>query len=236
MEPARSDERLAERQAGFVLPGGVVSPPTRTYLWHLWPGRNYPALAAEEALLVRDLRARGGDQSRFDRADVTAMMNALRCGLEADDLLRRAPGVRPGRLVAAYDHLDAARRRAVAAWEVIATEQSLNAIVDWAAAAAPLLEAPVRSMLQTSGIKGEDVVPARAARAVAKVAAVTAQALELEAVLEACEPGEPEAVELGRKLYDPYRPGLWADPYFLPPRVGTLTPHRVADLLGERHG
>jgi hypothetical protein len=232
MEPVRTDDTETTATSDAAPRTARQS----AYLWQLWPGRNWPAVAAEEAALIDELRRRGDGPARFERADATAVLNALRCGLDADDLLERAPGLRPWRLVAAWDHLEAARQRAVAAWEVIAEERSLNAIVDWAAAAAPLLEAPVRSMLQTSGIRGEDVVASRAERAVARVAAVTEQAAELEERLARCEPGDPVGVEIGRMLYDPYRPGVWSDPYFLPPRVGTLTPNRVADLLGERHG
>ena len=45
----------------------------------------------------------------------------------------------------------------------------------------------------------------------------------------------PRSVELGRILYDPSGPALANQPAHLPARIGTLTPSRVATLLGERH-
>jgi len=45
---------------------------------------------------------------------------------------------------------------------------------------------------------------------------------------------QPDAArELGTLLYDVYGNGAWSLPTYLPPRVGTLVPLRIAALLGD---
>jgi hypothetical protein len=45
---------------------------------------------------------------------------------------------------------------------------------------------------------------------------------------------EKKAVEIGVELYDPIRPGIYGNNFYLPNRVASLTPIRVRDLLNEK--
>ena len=93
----------------------------------MWPGREWPASGDEERALLAGLELRTPGMKRWRRTearrgDMTALLNALRCGLDAADLLGRAPGLRPDRLIVAHAALDARRREAVAAWQRIASK------------------------------------------------------------------------------------------------------------------
>lgn len=216
----------------------------RTFIWQLWPGRNWPCTAVEEAQFVEDLKAKVDSSSTvavkrrsgaaFDRNDVTALMNSLRCGLTCDDLLTRAPGLKPDRLLHAYVEIDRLRAQSVAAWDAIVEERTLEALVDWSAAASVLLSTPVRALLPAAATMDDEAMFERVQRIADRVAVVSARALTLEESLNAAVSPDPQAIAVGRMLYDPYDPSVWGDPYFLPPRVGVLMPLRLADLLGER--
>jgi hypothetical protein len=54
-----------------------------------------------------------------------------------------------------------------------------------------------------------------------------------EAELEQHVPGSVTGVDLGAKLYNPMNPGVYGNAFFLADRVSSLSPVRVADLLGE---
>ena len=216
----------------------------RTFIWQLWPGRNWPCTAGEEVSFVAELRtlaqnlpaasSKRKNTPAFDRNDVTALMNALRCGLTSADLMSRAPGLKPARLVAAYDELDRLRRQSVAAWDAIVADRTLEALVDWSAAASVLLSSPVRALLPAAASMDDEAMFSRVQRIADRVVEVGERALVLEGQLNTAVAPDPQAVAIGRMLYDPYDPSVWGDPFFLPPRVGALMPMRLADLLGER--
>jgi hypothetical protein len=217
----------------------------RTYVWQLWPGRNYPCTAAEEATFVRDLREaaeksrpKGENKKRravVERGDITSVMNALRCGLTFEELSKRAPGLKAHRLLAAYEEVDRLRLQSVNAWVELCEDGGLEAIVNWSQAASVLMGTPVRRVSPNSPEVSDKTLREQVRVVQEKVAAVGKRAERVEFILDEKRCSAREAVELGRLLYDPYDPSLWADPYFLPGRVGTLMPLRLADLLGERH-
>lgn len=217
----------------------------RTYVWQLWPGRNYPCTAAEELQFVADLRdaaelsrPKGESKKRrqtIDRGDITSLMNALRCGLSWGELTQRAPGLKAHRLLAAYDEVDRLRLQSVNAWNALVEDGGLEAIVNWAQAAAVLMGTPVRRVQPGSHETDDYTLRERVIAVNDKVVATNRRAERIESILDEGRCNAREAVELGRLLYDPYDPSLWADPYFLPTRVGALMPLRLADLLGERH-
>lgn len=214
----------------------------RTYVWHLWPGRNFPCTAREEATFLQDMRSavgtvKGAAKTKkvaFDRGDVTSVMNALRCGLTFAELQERAPGLKPARLLAAYLEVDRLRAQSVNAWLELVADGGLESIVNWASAAAVLMGTPVRRVQPISNNLSEELLRDRVKQVQERVLVTVRQGEKIEKVLDERRVNASDSVELGRLLYDPYDPSLWADPYFLPERVGTLMPLRLADLLGER--
>lgn len=215
----------------------------RTYIWHLWPARNWPLTADEEEQFVDDLRVRcrsrrrgksGTARRTAQRADTTSLLNALRCGLSCDELFEHAPGLSPKLVLSAYEDLDAKRRQSAEAFEQIIEHRTLEALVDWSQQASVLMAVAVRRMTPAGAVPDDEAVAVRIARVLVEVERVRAEAESIEA--ELADRGAPDAyaVELGRCLYDPYDPALWSDPFYVPQRVGDLVPLRVADLLGER--
>ena len=60
-----------------------------------------------------------------------------------------------------------------------------------------------------------------------------ATAAELEARLALLAPNLPQATTLASTLFNPLGTCVYADPFYLPDRVATVSPARVGDLLGE---
>lgn len=206
---------------------------TRVYRWHLWPGRHWPASRAEEADFAAALAAARPPARDCDRGDVTAVLNALRCGIGLDELRVLVPGVDVARLHVAYRRLDDRRVAALAAWDALCADPGGVAVSRLAQQAATLLPVPVYRLVRSPRLSGSDGLAGAVADATAAMARVGAQVEAVEARLASLRVPSPEGVELGRVLYDPYTPGLWAHPYYRPTRVGTLMPLRVRDLLGE---
>jgi hypothetical protein len=218
-------------------PGGVMEAPVRTYAWQLWPGRNWPATAAEEAVFEATLVERAGGRKKrkiaVSRGEITAVCNALRCGLTADELFKKAPGMKPASLLAAYDALEKMRAHSVGAWERIVEERTLEAIVDHGYAARVLVPWGVMSVSHEAAEVSDAEISQRIDQVVTEMQKATQKALELEAMLEQCEAPSAVGVELGRVLYDPYYPGVWDKSEFIPNRVGVLTPRHLARMLNE---
>lgn len=164
------------------------------------------------------------------RDDVTLVIDALRCALTAEELVAFAEGVEPARMLVAYRMVDEQRRHSVNAWRRIARSPHLVARGDTPALAARLLPVPIARLRETAETNPSGL-PAAVARAVAQIADVAQRAKRLEQQM-LLDPQQAESH--GLLLYNPIDGGAWDLPYFLPPRVGTLSPARLADLLGER--
>lgn len=208
---------------------------TRTWPWHLWPGRHWPASATEERRFVTDLeQLTSSPARRYERGDLTTVLNALRCGLSVDDVQRVAPGVDPAKLLAAHRDIDARRADAVAAWAAIEADpvpELFDAQTgDRAARIAPIAVARVRAAQRIAG-------PGAAVRMVRSVTRrmheLADEVASTEADLARVPAGDVAGVELGRTLYDPYRSSLWGHPLYLATRPGALVPVRVRMLLDE---
>jgi hypothetical protein len=217
--------------------GGRVEAGVRSYAWQLWPGRNWPTTAAEELVFEAVLVERAGGRKKrkltVARSEVTAVCNALRCGLTADELFAKAPGMKPASLLAAYDMVEKLRVRSVGAWEHIVEARTLESIVDHGYAARVLVPWGVMTAAHDAADTSDDEIAKRVAVALVEINKVSAQAHEIEAMLAQCEAPSAVGVELGRVLYDPYYPGLWDRSGFVPTRVGVLTPRRLARMLDE---
>jgi hypothetical protein len=218
-----------------------------TYLWHLWPGRHWPASPKEERHLVTELKHLSPTPAlSFERADVTAVLNILRLGLSFADAKKQAPGLIPARLLSAYQHLEERRARAASALTLVMRAKSPSEIQGQALFATSL--APLPTYRALSGAQTYDASPKTPAdtKALAAqirhirslIAAANVRAITAQKQLEALGvPSDPEerllAVRLGRRLYDPYADCLWAAQFYVPRRVTDLVPGRVGDLLGE---
>jgi hypothetical protein len=218
-----------------------------TYLWHLWPGRHWPASPKEEKHLVAELKhASPQPASSFERADVTAVLNILRLGLNFSDTKKHAPGLVPARLLGAYLHVEDRRARAAASLTLVMRAKSPSEIQGQALFATSLAPLPTYRALaaaQTYDSSAKTPADAKVLTTQIKhirslIAAANVRTAAAQKQLEAMGvPEDPEdrllAVRLGRNLYDPYSECLWAAQFYVPRRVTDLVPARVGDLLGE---
>lgn len=208
------------------------------YLWHVLPGRRWPSSASEERSFIERLRvlcppdaSHPPGPRRFDRGDVVMVLNVLRCGSDLDEVLEMAPGADPCRMLWAYEHLEDRLVQARAAFA--ATLEVPSDIADPSASA--LMPVPVARIRAVYARLGPERAMSVRDEIVVMSTAVGRKAADVESELvEVSTDQQQWAVRRGRMLYDPYGLCLWGHPFFLPPRVGTLTPVRVRDLLGER--
>lgn len=226
-EPRRPQSRREQRR----LP---AAPTNGTPLWLPWRCRNYPATPAEEHRFVVDLATRAdagpADASRaHKRSDVTAVLNALRGGLSAGELLAHLPGLPPAALLAAYRDLEHRRAAADRAWQALVDDGTEVGLRDHGATASALLPVLIDRLWATLTI-GPDAYAATVDKLASYVEATDRNVAEVETAIAIW----PErAVELGARLYNPYGDAITNRVDHLARRVGTLTPNRVAALLGE---
>lgn len=200
-------------------------------LWLPWRCRNYPATPAEEHRFVAELVGLADLEatSAHTRSDITAVLNGLRGGLTAHELVEHVPGLPPHRLVAAYRDLEHRRADAAAAWDAIVAAGTPAALREHSVAAALLVPVLIDRLWATLAI-GEDAFSTTVAKLGAYVEATARNVTEIETAIAVW----PErAVELGTRLYHPYGDAITNRVDHLARRVGTLTPNRVAALLGE---
>lgn len=199
-------------------------------LAHAWPGRHWPHTAASERAFVDELaKGRGRRRNvRFDRNDVTWLLTALRAGATAQTVASLAEGLNIGRLHAAYTDLDARRAASAAAWRSLcANPTRRGALGRYGPDAAKLLPVPV-ARLHASEVNLTEA----AAAAVEEVARMHALSDAVSSMVERLAEVSIEDAQLeARRLWGPAGGCLWNDPYFLPRRVGELTPIRAVDLL-----
>lgn len=206
-----------------------------TFPWHVWPGRHWPLTASEEVAFVTELREHaGGRDNSYDRGDTTALLNAIRCGVTIETVLQHAPGVRAARLLAAYEDLEDRRSHSEDAWWELIDDPHTSAFSHLTPIASRIIPIPVYRLVTASGRHLEHAQDPTADRVIHEMKRATAAALVVEEQLVGLPPSSIKGVRLGRELYDPYVPSLWGDPFYLPVRVGSLMPVKVADLLLER--
>ena len=205
--------------------------------WRVWPGREWPASGDEERSLLADLELR---RSRAEpltpieprRGDMTALLNALRCGLDGPDLLGRAPGLRPERLIVAHAALDARRRQAVEAWRLDRLDAHLRVarhLGDTAAALVPVVIGRLRDIRNVDTAELESFVTACAA----DIDRVGRLAASVERDMSDLGVSPRRRAALAGLLFGGAGAGLWHHECYLAQRVGSLVPVRVAALLGE---
>lgn len=204
-------------------------------LWHPWVTRHWPCTATEEARFVAHLELLADQQSHapvFDRRDVTALVTALRCGLTVDELLERARGLKPARLLAAHRYLNGERRRGEEAWQAIVADPTPSTLDEHGGTASTVLPVIISHLDAIVRRGGQDLAAAVRA-ADAEITRTSESVRVLEERLDACIAPSDRGRAIGTLLYDAYGEGAWSLGTFLSPRVGSLVPLRVASLLGE---
>lgn len=200
-------------------------------LWNTWSGRGWPASSTEEAAFLAALREHPATD--WDRDDLTFVITALRCGVTVTEMTAVAERIDLGRLHAAYLAIDTLRA------------ESVNALVT-------LLDATGDDALLAHGMKAARLVPAVVGRLVLAAAGSSPRGLADEIThvrqrmaraaqdahaaeerLAAHGNNPPLARRLASELHDPIGHSRWADPYYVPRRVGDLSPGRIRDLIGE---
>jgi hypothetical protein len=229
-------------RTGALAPAPTAAVPTQpakaplAELWHPWASRHWPCTGTEEQRFVADLESlAGGPVSAdvmHDRRDVTALVTALRSGLTVAELLANARGLKPLRLLAAHRTLETARLAGERAWCSIVEAPTSAALRRFGPIAATLLPVIISHLDAIDHQSNRDLESS--IRSVDAEIARTAQSvLLLEERLDQCPAPSDRGREIGALLYDGRGEGAWSLGTFLPPRVGTLVPLRVASLLGE---
>lgn len=205
----------------------------RSPAWLSWRCRGWPATADEERSFAFDVSALStGFTDQFRRADLTAVINALRGGLTVCQLLSAAPGLKPDHLRAAYVAVDDRRRASETAWNQFAQEPSIDGLGQYGESAALLLPAIIHR-LEAAGRLAPDTF-AEVAHGFALSIVETGHDIHLiEAGITKCANNPLQAVELGLLIYDPFGDALIARSDHLAERVGTLSSTCVAALIGE---
>lgn len=204
-------------------------------LWNPWFCRNHPFLMEEEVAFMKELKTRVVKKEPFivEREDYTLMLDSLRGGTNIDDLTKCLPGLELERLLAAYKAIERKRTASVKALNVILTNPSLETFElnhKKAAVLNPLITSRLNKALHNPAENCIETVVELINKNISKVKEET---LILENTLKLMPVASEEAVILGSKLYNPYQPGLWSSPYYVPERVGVLSPVRVRSLLVE---
>lgn len=215
------------------------------YPWHIWPGRHWPATAVEEKVFIDELKDLSADfptplksQPQYTRGDMTALLNSLRCGSTFQELYSFLPGLNARNMLAAYEHLAERLKESRVAWQRLVKDPSVSTVTHNGPDAIAVLPGIEDPLFRVRVVMGPHHLPEQVAALNELVIENTQAATDKEAELEQTilDGASEQAIELGAQLYNPYRPALWGHPLFLPSRVVSLMPVRVADLLRERRG
>lgn len=230
-----NDRQPSGRQQTITAPGATTDAATRPPVgWLPWSDPNHPATSADERRFVEDLRsAAHGRRRTHRRSDLTALLNALRGGLTVDELVQRAPGLDLQRLYDAYVALDDMRKEAVEAWRAIESSRSLGTVRTEGAAAARLLPVIVARLEQLAEHE-PSLVPVAIDEAARDIETAHRLAQRLEHELDRAVDRSDWAMKIGKQLYDPRGESVFGRNDYLPTRVGSLVPQRVAKLLEPR--
>ncbi|MFA5566590.1 MAG: hypothetical protein WC184_11880 [Acidimicrobiia bacterium] len=203
----------------------------RTYIWQYFEGRGWPLTANEETIFVRQLRKIAENTTQEpSRSEITAVLNGMRCGLSTTNLLEQVPGLCPSKLYGAYRFLAQQLRTSLKAWDSIVAESSLSSLEVWGDNAAKVLPSVINQIQAYSEFASTKQLSKRITHLNNNIVTHGVHALQVEHWMATSKNTITKA-ELGRFLYDPYQVGVWSQAYFLPTRVGVLTPTIVNNLL-----
>jgi hypothetical protein len=244
--PAADDSLVRRVQQTLLACEGYDGQARGKQLWSPWTSNPRPSSADEEVAFVERLRelaelpehASRAPHRRHNRADITAMVTALRSAFTADRLIEAAPGLSPRLVLSAYADVEQRRRAAETAWTRIVAHPTASTLEHIGDIAARLLHAPVSRLRAIAARFGNDA--ARIAREVETInqqittTAALADTLE-RAMSDTAAPATLRA-ELGALLYDGLDDGVWGLAAYLPARVGAIVPTRLARLLTPQEG
>jgi len=207
--------------------------------WHPWPvERAWPLRADEEATFVTTL-ADAAEESDpretarpegWTRSDLTAVVTALRQGVTGTQLLTHAPGRHPATLHAAYRAADQALHSTLTAFDRLLTTPTMSSLSADGPVAARLLPRPVADLVTVAYHTAGAGNTLAAGKIRAHIAEASAHAAALEEDVAAAR-FRDDACIIARELFHPQQSCAWSHAYFVPSRVGQLTPIRLADLL-----
>jgi len=201
-------------------------------LWQVLPGKLRPFFKEEEAEFINSLKNLSGSKG-YDRDDISVLFACLRCGSPINNLLNIAPGLLPGSLLGGYNKIEKSLSQIYNCWEDVLLEPILLREKKVQKNLVRLLPV-IRDHANKSEFYTNINVLEREFNymlANIKKTKLLAEELELE-VLELERRGK-DSINIGAKLYNPYNPGVYGSPYYLPDRLSSLTPIRVRDILGE---
>lgn len=184
--------------------------------------------------MVADLEARTSRTVSFDRGDVTAVLNMIRNGLDFGQVHQHARGLVPSRLLAAYRYVERRRAESVESVEALLAHPNVDTLTAHGANARRLVPIPAFWIQRAITEQSPDVIAfvARYIRDEIDALETSVAVIEDQLAVPPSDDGEGH-IALGRALYNPYDECLWDRPFYLPTRVGSLMPPRLADLLGE---
>lgn len=205
--------------------------------WHIWFGRGWPSGAEHEEEFVEALRSRAGKtRGRYGRVSVVMFITALRCGTDLEQMFEQAPGLKAADMLVSYERLDQARKDAVEAWQALCEEPTAAQVQELGPTIDKILPVPAARLRLALAD-----TPESSARLVGDINRrisdlhIACDEVYQRIAAEAATGKLERAINVGRELFDPTSGHyLWAATYYLPRRVGELSPLRIIDLLGER--
>lgn len=201
-------------------------------LWNPWVTRNWPALEEEEGNLAVTLASKNVGTSTFERGDITLILDMLRTGAEISEVQKLLPGLQISSLAVAYNHLESLRSVSVNAWLSLRAKPSVDFFEQQRDSINLLFPLFVKILDDAESLGKENFI--NAVRIIGLRNDDLKEKTELiEHKLRQRLPDHEAEIE-AIVLYNPYQPGLWGDPYYIPLRVGTLSPLRVRQLLAEK--
>ena len=188
------------------------------------PGMWWPADAKTEEDFLADMRSIADPDSDFERIHVTNLMSCLRNSTSIEELVEVLPGISIAKMLGAYEFLLSELNFALACWGQLLEGDRDRTVI---AAAERLLPVATRHTLQAASPAAKEAVARNCDLA-------RSAADELFEVLDYMPSNSIEGVTLGKSLFKGHGYALFGDPFFVPERVGELSPERVAALWRTR--
>lgn len=223
-----------QRRNRLSVSNSKVHQPRARAMWMAWTPGSVPNTTAAETSFLRGLVGICHERRiEARRSDVTAVLNAIRCGLTVVELFEQAPGLVAERLYDAYLDIDERRLRSLGAWQAITVAPTAEQLATSALEAGKLFPSFV-SQLQRVAVESPERLESVVHEMIDSSIATSVRARGIEHELAEVSPCSARGDELMRHFYDPTGDGITSRPDHVPHRVGTLVPTRVAALLGER--
>lgn len=216
-------------------------------MWQILPGQGFPMSLEQEMEFNLELKERSKSskkKGKYSRDDLIMVLTALRCGTLVDDLLKMAEGCDAINLYISYQKLEEKRIKSVDAWNdlilnpdythILKNKNNIKKIMPFIGSKLDDIVLDVKS----ENLKKDQMLD-KIMELASNVTKITMLANSKENELKDYlkkknKLSEKKAIEIGVELYDPIRPGIYGNNFYLPNRVASLTPIRVRDLLNEK--